>query len=150
MFMKIRALGALAGLFVFAVATTGAVQAADRPYTEGPVTVVNSIRTLPGMHETYLRYLATTYRANMDEAKKQGIIVSYSVYETSPRSADDPNLYLMVTYKNMAALDGLDDRMEGIQQKSFGDQAARDAAAIDREKMRRQLGSRMIREVVFK
>ena len=56
----------------------------------------------------------------------------------------------MVTYKNMAALDGLDDRMEGIQQKSFGDQAARDAAAIDREKMRRQLGSRMIREVVFK
>jgi hypothetical protein len=86
----------------------------------------------------------------MDEAKKQGIIVSYSVYETSPRSADDPNLFLMVTYKNMAALDGLDDRMEGIQQKSFGDQAARDAAAVDREKMRRQVGSRMIREVVFK
>jgi hypothetical protein len=40
--------------------------------------------------------------------------------------------------------------MEGIQQKSFGDQAARDAAAVDREKMRRQVGSRMIREVVFK
>jgi hypothetical protein len=40
--------------------------------------------------------------------------------------------------------------MEGNQQKSFGDQRPRDAAAPDREKMRRQLGSRMIREVVFK
>lgn len=148
--IRIRALGALAGLCVAFVATTGSVQAADRPYTEGAVTVVNSIRTLPGMRETYLRFLATSYRANMDEAKKQGIILGYSVHETTPRSPDDPNLYLMVTYKNMAALDGLDERMEGIQQKSFGDQAARDAAAIDREKMRRQLGSRMIREVVFK
>ncbi len=119
MSIKIRALGALAGLFVFAAATTGAVQAADRPYTEGPVTVVNSIRTLPGMHETYLRYLATTYRANMDEAKKQGIIVSYSVYETSPRSADDPNLYLMVTYKNMAAIDGLDDAWRGSSRRAL-------------------------------
>jgi len=148
--IRIRALSALAGLCFAFVATIGSVQAADRPYTEGAVTVVNSIRTLPGMRETYLRFLATTYRANMDEAKKQGIILGYSVHETTPRSPDDPNLFLMVTYKNMAALDGLDERMEGIQQKSFGDQAARDAAAIDREKMRRQLGSRMIREVVFK
>lgn len=148
--IKIRALGALAVVFAFCAATTGAVQAADRPYSEGNVTVVNSIRTLPGMRESYMRFLATTYKANMEEAKKQGIIVSYSIHETSPRSPDDPNLYLMVTYKNMAALDGLDDRMESIQQKSFGDQAARDAAAIDREKMRRQLGSRIIREVVLK
>jgi hypothetical protein len=148
--IRIRALGALAGLCFAFVATIGSVQAADRPYAEGAVTVVSSIRTLPGMRDTYLRYLATTYRANMDEAKKQGIILSYSVHETMPRSPDDPNIYLMVTYKNMAALDGLDDRMEGIQQKSFGDQAARDAATVDREKMRRPLGSRIIREVVLK
>jgi hypothetical protein len=149
MTIRIRALGALAAVFsFFAMAAT--VQAQDRPYSEGNVTVVNAIRTLPGMRETYMRFLATTYKANMEEAKKQGIILGYSIQETSPRSPDDPNLYLMVTYKNMAALDGLDERMESIQQKSFGDQAARDAAAIDREKMRRQLGSRIIREVVLK
>lgn len=150
MSIRIRALGALVGTFALFAATTAAVQAADRPYSEGNVTVVSSVRTLPGMRDTYLRYLATTYKANMDAAKMQGIIVDYSIHETSPRSPDDPNIYLLTTYKNMAALDGLDERMEGIQQKSFGDQSARDSAAIDREKMRRQMGSRIIREVVFK
>jgi hypothetical protein len=146
---KSRALGALAGLIAFVMAS-GTASAADRPYQEGPVTVVSSLRTLPGKHDAYLRYLATTYRANMEAAKKEGIIVDYRVYETSPRSPDDPNIYLTVTYKNMAAMDGLDDRMEPIMQRSFGDEAARSAAAIDREKMRRPLGQEMIREVVFK
>jgi hypothetical protein len=149
MMLKNRALGALAGLFAF-IAVTGVSVAADQPYQDGPVTMVSSIRTLPGMHDTYLRFLATTYRTNMEAAKKEGIILDYRVYETSPRSPDEPNLYLTVTYKNMAALDGLDERMEPIMQRSFGDQAARSAAAIDREKMRRQVGQEMIREVVFK
>jgi hypothetical protein len=149
MMMKTRALGALAGLFAL-IAVTGVSVAADQPYQDGPVTMVSSIRTLPGMHDTYLRYLATTYRTNMEAAKKEGIVLDYRVYETTPRSPDEPNVYLTVTYKNMAALDGLDERMEPIMQRSFGDEAARSAAAIDREKMRRQVGQEMIREVVFK
>jgi hypothetical protein len=150
MTIKTRALGALAGIFAF-VSLHGAAVAADAPYDdEGPVTVVSSIRTNPGMLDTYLRYLATTYKGNMDAAKKEGIILDWSVYQTQPRSPDDPNIYLTVTYKNMAAFDGLDDRMEPIQQRSFGDQKARDAAMIDREKMRRPLGQEVIREVVFK
>jgi hypothetical protein len=147
--LKTRALGALAGLFVLA-AVSSVTLAADRPYTEGPVTIVSSLRTLPGMNDAYLRYLATTYRTNMEAAKKAGIVLDYRVYETTPRSPDEPNIYLTVTYKNMAAMDGLDDRMEPIMQSSFGDDAARSKAAIDREKMRRPLGQEMIREVVFK
>ena len=147
--LQSRALGALAGLLALVAVSTAAV-AADRPYQDGPVTMVSSLRTLPGMHDAYLRYLATTYRANMEAAKKEGIILDYRVYETTPRSPDEANVYLTVTYRNMAALDGLDDRMEPIMQRSFGDDAARSAAAIDREKMRRPLGQEMIREVVFK
>lgn len=147
--LKSRALAALAGMLAL-MTVSSVTLAADRPYQEGPVTIVSSLRTLPGMHDAYLRYLATTYRANMEAAKKEGIILGYGVYETTPRSPDEPNIYLTVTYKNMAAMDGLDDRMEPIMQRSFGDEAARSAAAIDREKMRRPLGQEMIREVVFK
>lgn len=147
--MHRRALGALAGLMAM-VTVSGVTLAADRPYHEGPVTMVSSLRTLPGMRDAYLRYLATTYRTNMEAAKKEGIVLDYRVYETTPRSPDDPNIYLTVTYKNMAAMDGLEDRMEPIMQRSFGDEAARSTAAIDREKMRRPLGQEMIREVVFK
>jgi hypothetical protein len=149
MSIKTRALGALAGVFAF-VSLHGAAVAADEPYDQGTVTVVSSVRTNPGMLDTYLRYLSTTYKTNMDAAKKEGIILDWNVYQTQPRSADDPNIYLTVTYKNMAAFDDLDDRMEPIQQRTFGDQKARDVAAIDREKMRRQIGQEVIREVVFK
>jgi hypothetical protein len=147
--LKSRALGALAGLFAFAV-IGGVANATDRPYTEGTVSIVNSLRTKPGMYDTYMRYLATTYRQLMEEAKKAGHVVDYNVYSTSPRGPDDPNVYLVVTYKNMAAFDGLSDRMDGIQQKIVGSPEQRDAAAIDREKMRTMVGSEMIRHVVFK
>ncbi len=72
--------------------------------------MVSAIRTEPGMFETYMKYLGTTYKQLMEEQKKAGIILDWSVYQTTPRSPDDPDLYLIVTYKNMAAMDGLADR----------------------------------------
>jgi hypothetical protein len=144
-----RALGAFIGIFA-AFTMAGATLAADEPYSDGPVTMVSSLRTNPGMHDTYLRYLASTYKTNMEAAKKAGIILDYRVYETQPRSPDEPNLYLTVTYKNIAALDGLDERMEPIMQASFGDQKARDSASVDREKMRHMIGQELIREVTLK
>jgi hypothetical protein len=147
--IKTRALGALAGLFAF-VALTGAAQAADRPYTEGPVSMVSSIRTEPGMFETYMTYLSTTYKQLMEEQKKAGIILDYAVYQVTPRGPDDPNLYLVTTYKNMAALDGLSDRTDAIQEKLIGNQAQRDAAMISRGKMRTALGTEMIRKLDLK
>ena len=147
--IKSRALGALAALVTFVSVTVTAV-AADRPYAEGTVSVVSSIRTEPGQHENYMKYLATTYRQLMEEQKKAGHIVDWSVYTTRPRTEDGPNLYLVTTYKNLAAMDGLQDRMEAIQEKMLGNQAARDAATVARGKMRTAIGSEVIRKVEFK
>lgn len=149
MSIRIRALGALAGMFAFAT-IMGSAQAADRPYTEGTVSVVSSIRTEPGQHENYLKYLATTYRQIMDEQKKAGHIVDWSVFETRPRAPGDPNVYLVTTYKNLAAMDGLQDKVEAIQEKFIGNQEARDAGMVARGKMRSMLGSEVIRKVEFK
>lgn len=140
---------ALLGVFAMGLSTTAAV-AADRPYTEGTVSTVSSIRTLPGMQETYMKYLATTYKSMMDEQKKAGIIVDYAVYSVQPRSPEDPNLYLVVTYKDMAAMDGLSDKVEAIQARLIGTQEQRDAGMIDREKMRKALGQEVIRELKLK
>ena len=149
MSLKKRALGALAGVLAFA--TMGGVAAAsDLPYTEGTVSVVNSFRTEPGMFNAYMSYLKNTYKPMMEEAKKAGHVLDYAVYSTSPRSPEDPNVYIVVTYKNMAALDGLTERMDAIQAKYVGDQAKRDAAMADREKMRTMIGSEMLRELVLK
>ncbi len=144
-----RALGALAGL-VALVAITGVAVAADRPYSEGTVSVVTSIRTEPGQHENYMKYLATTYKQMMEEQKQAGIIVDWSVFTARPHTADGPNVYLVTTYKNLAAMDGLQDRTEAIQEKLIGNQETRDAAMAARGKMRSMVGSEVIRKVDFK
>ena len=146
--LKTRALGALAGLLL--VAVSGAVSAADRPYTEGPVVDVTTVRTEPGKFDDYLRYLAGPYKQLMEEQKKAGIIVSYAVYQATPRGPHDPDLYLVTTYKNMAALDGLDARTDPIQEKIFGSLDQQSAATIERGKLRTLIGSQHIRELVLK
>ena len=90
------------------LAATSALAQEERSYTEGPVTEISSIKILPGMFDAYMKYLATTYKGLMEEYKKAGLIVDYGVFATNSRNPSEPDLYLSITYKNWAALDGLD------------------------------------------
>lgn len=147
--LKSRVLGTLAGVFAFAA--LGAVAtAADRPYTDGTVTIVSSIRTMPGMFDDYMAWLAGPYKQAMEAQKAAGIILSYSVYFTTPRSPDDPDLYLTTTYKNMAALDDMNAKLDPIYEKLQGSMAEQNKAYAERGKMRTVLGDEMIRELKLK
>ena len=147
--IQTRLLGALlAGLSMFAVAEFAAT--ADRPYTERAVVNVGSLQTEPGQFEAYMAYLAGPYKKMMEEQKAAGIILDYKVYVTTPRSPDDPDIYLLTVYKNMAALDGLNERTDPIQQKMFGDLAQRGAATAERGKMRTVIGGLQMRKLELK
>lgn len=146
--MKTRALGALAGLLAF-VALTGA-QAADRPWKEGPVSEISSIRTEPGKFDDYMAWLAGPYKQLMEAQKAAGLIVGYAVYATTPRTPNDPDLYLVTVYKNMAALDDFAAKSDPIAEKLQGSMAEQNKAYIERGKMRTVLGSQLIREAVLK
>ncbi len=124
--LKTRALVALAGL-LSTVAVMGIAAGADRPYTEGAVVNVAAVRTEPGMFEEYMKYLAGPYKQVMEEQKKAGVIVDYAFYAADPRGPDDPDLYLITVYKNMAALDDLNAKTDSIQEKIY-----RDAGPADR------------------
>ena len=146
---KARVLGAVAGLLA-SLSLGSAVVAADRAYSEGPVVDVASVRTEPGMFDEYLKYLAGPYKQQMEELKKAGIILDYSVYSANPRGPHDPDLYLITVYKNFAALDGLDARSDAITEKIFGDMAAQTEATVKRGKLRTLLGNEYIRELELK
>jgi hypothetical protein len=122
----------------------------DHAYTQGPVMIVSFVRTQPGMFEEYMRYLASTYKHLMDENKKQGIIVDYAVYQTLPRDANDADVVLTVTYKNMAAFDNLQARTDPATKQAFGSLAKAASSLADREKMRKQLGSQQVRQLILK
>lgn len=146
---KSRALGALAALLSL-MAFHGTSLAADRAYTEGVVVDVGAVRTEPGKFDEYMRYLAGPYKQLMEEQKKAGIIVSYAVYQATPRGPHDPDLYLITTYKNMAALDGLDARTDPILEKIFGSMDQQSTSTIERGKLRTLVGTEQIRELVLK
>ncbi|HXQ31093.1 MAG TPA: hypothetical protein VN790_03865 [Steroidobacteraceae bacterium] len=142
----------ISGLLSAAVWTfAGPVLADDLPFKEGPVTDVTSVRTKPGKFFEYWAFLAKDFKADMDEAKKQGLVVSYSVQAAIPRSPHDPDLYLVVTYPNMAAFDTLNEKMNAIAKKLRATSPQQeDKASGDRESLREILGDQIIRELQFK
>jgi len=147
--IRTRALGALLGAFAL-ISLAGTASAADRPYTEGNVLQVTAIRTEPGMFDEYMKYLAGPYRQLMEEQKKAGIIVGYNFYAAMPRGPDDADLYIVTVYKNLAALDGIDERSDPLSEKIMGSLDQQSSATVQRGKVRTILGDELIRELVLK
>lgn len=122
----------------------------SRPYTPGNVLEVTSVLTKPGMFDEYMKFLASTYRQEMEELKKIGVVVDYDIYSTNPRRPGDPDLYLVVTYANMAAFDTLDEKSEAIEKKLFGSRKQAAEGMASRESIRTILGTEVIRELKLK
>ena len=110
---------ALAAFILFASASFTAL-ADDHTYSEGPVVNVSSIRTVDGKFDDYMHWLSTTWKKMQEESKKKGYIVDYQVLGVEPRGPDDPDLYLIITYKNWAALDGALAKGDEISKASRG------------------------------
>ena len=124
------------------LALTGvAAVADDHPFTEGPVVNVAAIRTEYGKFDEYMNYLATTWKPEQEAARKAGYITSYRVVTVEPRGENDPNIYLVVNYKNWAALDGATAKTDQILKQVEGTLAASNKGAVDRGKIRRVVGS---------
>lgn len=135
------------GLFL-GTASAAEAQAQD-PYVEGPVVVVSRLRTQPGQGPAYLRYIFGDYAKLMAAYKEAGIILDWGVLSVQPRTPEDPDLILTTTYANMAALDGLDAKTRPLVQKVMGmttEQSAR--ASAERQAMRKQVGSDLMRRLV--
>jgi hypothetical protein len=121
--------------------TSVSVLADDHAYTQGAVVNVASIRTVDGKFDEYVKWLSTTWKAQNEAAIKAGYLVSYQVIGVEPRGPDDPDLYLVLTYKNWAALDGALAKNDEIAKQTEGSVAASNQAQFERAKIRRVLGS---------
>jgi hypothetical protein len=133
------------------VASAALVSAKEElPYSEGPVVEVSYIKVKPGMFDAYMKYLATTWKEMNAELKKADIILDAKVFSCTARNPREPDLILAVTYKNMAAMDNLEERSAPIQEKVWGSRQKSNDASIGREKMREVLGSELIRELSLK
>lgn len=133
-------LAAIAAAAVLSTLASTAI-ADDRSYSDGPVVNVARIRTVDGKTDEYLQWVATKWKAQEEAAKKLGYILSYQVATVEPRTPDDPNVLLIVTYKNWAALDGADAKGDAVLKELNDTQTASNAGQVSRAAIRRVLGS---------
>jgi hypothetical protein len=126
----------------------------ERGYAYGPVTEVDYIRVEYGHFDEYIAWVDSTWAPTMKAAKEAGLIIDYKVFRASPKSPDQPNVYLEITYKNMAAYagdigDGAD-AFEAVTEKVICSGACQDQARVRRNEFRKVLGTEVTRELVFK
>jgi hypothetical protein len=123
----------------------------DRPYNpDGPVSDVAFVRTKPGKFDDYMKWVDSVWKQTNEEAKKAGIVTGYSVFAVEPRNPGDPDLILSITYPNMAALDGITDKLDAITEKVEGSVSKSNQNDADRGSLRDVLGSELIREMILK
>jgi len=125
-----------------------------RQYSDGPVTEVQYLRVDYGHFETYVDWLNSTWKPTMEAAKKAKLILDYKVFRATPKSPDQPNVYLFITFKNMAATIGDNgdkaDEFEAVTEKVIGTLEFQNKKREERGAYRKVIGTELIREVVLK
>src|SRR5437762_11789937 len=103
----------------------------ERRYTEGPVTLVQEIAVEYGHFEEYIDWLNSTWKPTMEATKKAGLIIDYKIFRAFPKSPDQPNVIMMITYKNMAALDKRSE-LEAVAKETIGSSGVQNKARVGR------------------
>jgi len=121
----------------------------ERQYTDGPVTEEDLVQVEYGHFEEYIDWLNSTWKPTMEAFKKAGLIIDYKVFQLTPKSPDQPNIILWITYKNMAALDkGVE--LEEVAKKVICNTECQNKARVVRNGYRKVLGNEFIRELILK
>jgi hypothetical protein len=126
----------------------------ERQYNIGPVTEVDYIQVEYGHFAEYVDWLNSTWKPTMEALQKAGLIIDYKVFQASPQSPDQPNIFLEITFKNMAAYAGdIGDKgveFETVAKKVICSTECQNKARVGRNDYRKVLGTELIRELILK
>jgi hypothetical protein len=148
--MTIKTTLAACATFAALALTSVTALADDHAFTEGPVVNVARIRTVDGKFDEYMKWIDTTWKQEQELAKKAGDVLSYQVLSVEPRTPEDPDLLLVVTFKNWAALDGAIAKGDAIAKQIEGSVQAASQSQTGRAKIRTVLGSSTMQQLILK
>jgi len=140
---------AICSLLLFMLINVSAF-AQDRQYTSGTVWTVSMVKTKANMGVEYLNSLKANWKAINDEAKAQGLIISYKILSGSASNPEDFDIMLMVETKDLASTEGNEAKWEALRKKVMGGEEAIKTVNQARVNLREMYGSKMMREVIYK
>jgi len=130
--------------------TTLSSAQSDAPYTEGPIWNVSMIKTKTGMTDEYLKSLAKSLKASLEEAKKQNLVIDYKILLGNAATPQDFDILIMVEFKNMATQDNAREKFDPIARKVVGTTDQQQAIQVKRLDIREILGTKLMREITLK
>ena len=126
----------------------------DDVYDEGTVWSLTFVRTGANVAEDYLKDISKTWKAFMDGAVKEGLVVSYKILFGFPANEDDFNIVLMIENENMAAFDPdpeRDAKFDAMEEKIKESMKGKyDETVTNYENLRQIYGTKVMREIFLK
>jgi hypothetical protein len=106
---------------------------------------------MPGHNAAVMADLKKNVVPLWESEKSAGLIVSYQIFLNTTRSGpEDWDLGYSLVYKNMAALDGLPDKVYDIRMKQYGNQTAEQKVIDKRAEDAHVVSSMIIRNITIR
>lgn len=123
--------------------------AQESSWKPGTVWEAGRIDVLPGQFENYMDWLADQWKKIQELGKAEGIVVSYHVLAVNNPRAGEPDLILLVEYKDYRTTAQQEAFQKKVDAMLALDNRKADAAMAARGKMREQLGSTQYQELIL-
>jgi hypothetical protein len=124
---------------------------AQVPYSQGPVERVVLLKVTPGHFDALMADFKKNVVPLWEAQKTAGLITGYQTFLNQTSSGGgDWDFGYSLTYKNMAALDGLPDKVYELRMKHYGDQAAEQKVIDKRVENAHVVNSMLIRDVTIR
>lgn len=140
----------IAALATVYLATTAIASAQALPYHKGPVWDCAQIRTKDGHGQDYMKWVATQWKAQEEAEIKGGFAIGYKVLSAVDPRPGEPDIMLCTEYKDMAAFDVPDAKIEAFMAKQFGSDKKANEEEVARGSMRTVMGDVMMRQIDLK
>jgi hypothetical protein len=124
---------------------------AQVPYNQGAVERVVLVHILPGHGDAFMADLKANIVPLWEKQKAAGLIQGYQMFLNSTSSGpEDWDFGYTLTYTNMAALDGLPDKVYDLRMKQYGDKTSEQKVIDKRVENVRIVSSMLIRDITLR
>ena len=138
----------LIGAAFLATLATTPVAAQQSSYKLGPMWTAGRIDVEDGQYENYMDWLMKVWESNQAFAKSQGWLLDYHILDSVNPRDGEPDLILITRFADFPSVAEIERRNEILNKRMNQDDHSADAASGQRNKMRRQMGSVLYREIL--
>jgi hypothetical protein len=128
-------------------ATCALAQPVARNYDKESVTLVQEYQIAPGKLNAFMVDWATNQRAGLEIGKKVGGILGYGVATPITRRPGEPNVYTIITFKDLASYDRSFERADQTAIAVYGSLEKASAAAAKRGEYTTLISSRLLQNL---